>query len=127
MSNKINKNENQKYDLIERTAIFGENVIDFVKTVDKNEITRPLINQIVRSSTSIGANYMEADCAESRKDFEHKIGICRKEAKETMHWFRMLARAINKDHETCRLLWKESQEFVFIFSTIIKKSKSVER
>ncbi|NTW27539.1 MAG: four helix bundle protein [Candidatus Moranbacteria bacterium] len=127
MSNKIQKEKNQKYDLIERTAIFGENVIDFIKTVDKNEITRPLINQIVRSATSIGANYMEADCAESKKDFEHKMGICRKEAKETMHWFRMIVCAINKDHETCRLLWKEAQEFVFIFSAIIKNSKAAEK
>ena len=124
MPNKIPKEKNQKYDLIERTAIFGENVIDFIKTVDKNEITRPLINQIIRSATSIGANYMEADCAESKKDFEHKMGICRKEAKETMHWLRMIAHAINKNQDTCRLLWKESQEFVFIFSAIIKKSKS---
>jgi four helix bundle protein len=127
MPNKISKEKNQKYDLIERTAIFGENVIDFIKTVDKNEITRPLINQIVRSATSIGANYMEADCAESKKDFEHKMGICRKEAKETMHWFRMMARAINKNQDTCRFLWKEAQEFVFIFSAIIKKSKSIEK
>ena len=49
---------NQKYDLEERTAIFGENIIEFVKTLEKNEINRPLINQIVRSATSIGANYM---------------------------------------------------------------------
>ncbi len=125
MSNKIQKEKNGKYDLIERTALFGENIIDFIKTVDKNEVTRPLINQIVRSATSIGANYMEADGAESKKDFEHKIGICRKEAKETMHWLRMIARAINKDHEICRILWKESQEFVFIFSAIIKNSRMV--
>lgn len=122
MSNKI---KNQKYDLIERTAVFGEEIIDFAKEIRKNEITRPLVSQIVRSATSIGANYMEADAAESKKDFVHKIGICRKEAKETMHWLRMIAHAIQKeDQDKCRLFWKEAQEFVFIFSSIITKSKS---
>jgi four helix bundle protein len=67
---------------------------------------------------------MEADAAESKKDFEHKIGISRKEAKEMMHWLRMLAKAnpiIKKDE--CRKLWKEAQELVFIFSAIISKSR----
>jgi four helix bundle protein len=117
-------NKNKKYDLLERTASFGENVIDFLKTIQRNELTRPLINQIVRSATSVGANYMEADVAESKKDFIHKLGICRKEAKETMHWLRMIARVGINEQDECRKLWKESQEFVFIFSSIITKSKS---
>ncbi|EKE18780.1 MAG: hypothetical protein ACD_9C00240G0006 [uncultured bacterium] len=122
MTNEVQNQKDKKYDLVERTAIFGENMIDFLKIVEKNEITRPLINQCIRSATSIGANYMEADCAESKKDFRHKIGICKKESKETMHWMRMIARAVGKESE-CRVLWREAQEFTFIFAAIINNSK----
>lgn len=122
MSNKAPNQNDKKYDLIERTAIFGENVIDFLKAIEKNEITRPLINQCIRSVTSIGANYMEADGAESKRDFIHKIGICKKESKETMHWMRMIARATSKESE-CRAFWKEAQELTFIFATIINNSR----
>lgn len=59
------------YDLEERTAKFGENIIDFIKSLEKNEINKPLINQIIRSATSIGANYMEANQASSKKDFKN--------------------------------------------------------
>jgi len=121
MTNKAQNQNEKKYDLIERTAVFGENTIDFFKIIEKNEITRPLINQCIRSVTSIGANYMEADGAESKKDFRHKIGICKKESKETMHWMRMIARATRRESE-CRILWKEAQELTFIFSAIINKS-----
>jgi four helix bundle protein len=122
MSNQI-PNQNNKYDLIERTAKFGESIIDFLNTLPRNEINRPLISQIVRSGTSVGANYMEADGAVSKKDFENKIGICRKEAKETMHWLRMIAKANSSGKEGCRKLYKESQELVWIFSSIINNSK----
>ena len=61
------------YDLEERTAVFGENIIDFVKTLPLNIVNKSLISQVARSATSIGANYMEADGAESKKDFRHKI------------------------------------------------------
>lgn len=123
MTNKV-QNPKPKYDLEERTASFGEDIIEFAQVVVKNEITRPLVNQIVRSGTSIGANYMEADAAESKKDFEHKIGISRKEAKETMHWLRMIAKADFGKKGDCRRLWKEAQELVFIFSSIINGSKN---
>ncbi len=115
-----------KFDLEERTAKFGEAVILFLKTIQKNEITRPLVGQLVRSSTSIGANYMEADGAESRKDFIHKLGICKKECKETKHWLRMISTAENSVQEKCRELWKEAQELTLIFSAIIKNTKNKE-
>jgi len=108
-----------KYDLEERTARFGESVIGFVQGLQKNPVNSPLISQIVRSATSIGANYMEADGAESKKDFYHKIGICKKEAKETMHWLRMLATANQKEKDSCRTLWKEAHELTLIFSSIV--------
>jgi len=70
MTNKAeNPNDKKVYDLEERTALFGENVIDFVKTLPQDRVNNELISQIIRSSTSIGANYMEADGAESKKRF----------------------------------------------------------
>lgn len=115
-------NDKKKYDLEERTAKFGEDVIDFLKTVKANEINRPLISQLVRSSTSIGANYVEADGAVSKKDFKNKIAICRKEAKETKHWLRMIANAVPEKKDECRILWKEVQELTLIFSAIINSA-----
>ncbi|MCX6719031.1 MAG: four helix bundle protein [Candidatus Taylorbacteria bacterium] len=124
MTNQIqsSKSKNIKaYDLSERTAIFGESVIDFVRYLGVGTINRPIISQLIRSSTSIGANYMEADGAESKKDFIHKIAICKKESKETMHWFRMLAKANPEVKDKCRLHWKEAHELALIFSAICKK------
>lgn len=106
------------YDLEERTAKFGESVIRFTKTLPRNEITRPLINQIVRSATSIGANYMEANQASSKKDFRNKI--CRKESNETKHWLRMISCAVAEKADDCRVLWKEAHELTLIFSKITK-------
>ena len=70
-----NPNNKKKYDLSERTAKFGEYVIEFCQNLSNTPINRPLISQFIRAGTSIGANYMEADCAESKKDFKHKIGL----------------------------------------------------
>lgn len=80
-----NSKTTKKYDLEERTAKFGEDVIEFAKKIPKNVITIPIINQLIKAGTSVGGNYCEADCTESRKDFEHKLGICKKEAKESKH------------------------------------------
>lgn len=111
------KKENH-YNLEERTAKFGEDVIDFVKKLSVDSINKPLISQLIRSATSIGANYMEANGAESKKDFFHKIYTCKKEAKETMHWLRMIAKANNNTSEECRKYWQEAKELVMIFSKI---------
>ena len=124
MSNKIQSSKDTKvYDLSERTSLFGENIIGFVKSIPDTPVNRPLVSQIVRSATSIGANYMEADGAESKKDFQHKIAICKKESKETMHWLRMLAKAYPSSQIECRKYWKESQELALIFSSIINNMK----
>src|SRR3989338_8967478 len=125
ISNKMTKGKNEKiYDLEERTAIFGEAIIEFAKKIPKNVITMSLINQIVRAGTSIGANYCEADCAESKKDFEHKLGICKKEAKETKHWLRMITKAVPPCIEEAKKLWNESNELQLIFIAIVKKSRN---
>ncbi|MDP3012722.1 MAG: four helix bundle protein [Candidatus Subteraquimicrobiales bacterium] len=116
-----NPNVKNKYDLTERTSEFGAGIIIFVKSIKENNINHPIINQLVRSATSIGANYMEADCAESKKDFIHKIGISKKEAKETTHWLHMLATAEPNEAEKCRKLWQEAHELTLIFSAIVKR------
>jgi len=107
-----------KYDLEERTAKFGENVIMFSKKIPVNSITMSLITQLVKSATSVGANYCEADNAESRKDFKHKIGICKKEAKESKHWIRIMVKAVPEFREEAIPLWKEAKELTLIFNAI---------
>jgi len=125
MTNQIqNPNDKNKYDLTERTSNFGAGTIIFAKAIRENNVNRPIINQLVRSATSVGANYMEADCAESKKDFQHKIGICKKEAKETTHWLHMLAIAEPSKKEHCRKLWQEAHELTLIFSAINRKSNA---
>jgi len=117
-------NDKKVYDLEERTARFGESVIDFAKTLPRNLVNNQLIGQIVRSGTSIGANYMEADGAESKKDFRHKIAICKKESKETRHWLRMITRANPNKKNECTKLSNEAQELTLIFSSILLSSKN---
>jgi len=113
----------KKYDLEERTACFGEAVIDFAKSLRRDEITGPLIAQVIRSGTSVGANYLEADATITKKDFRHKIALCAREAKETKHWLRMLARANADRKAACRQLWQEAQELALIFSAIQRSAK----
>lgn len=107
-----------KYPLEERTALFSENIISLCKKAPKNIITIPIIDQLIRSGLSIGANYCEANGAASKKDFKNKIFICKKESKETKYWLRMLAKSTNSLVNECRKLWKEAQELTMIFSKI---------
>lgn len=110
------------YDLEERTSKFAEDVIDLCKKAPKDTVTIPIIGQLVRSSTSMGANYCEANGASSKKDFKNKIFICKKESIETKYWLRMLAKACEELTQACRDLWKEAQELTLIFSKIAKSS-----
>lgn len=113
-----------KRDLQERTAKFGEAVIVFCKTLERNAISTPLITQLVRSATSIGANYMEANSASSKKDFTNKIFICKKEAEETKHWLRMLSSCFTDRKDRLRLFWREAQELTMIFQKITNSLRS---
>ena len=112
-----------KYDLEERTASFGEGVIRLCQTIKQDAIMRPLIQQLVRSATSIGANYMEANGASSKKDFVNKIFICKKEAQETKHWLRMLASCLPDKKASIRSLWEECQQLTLIFQKIASSSR----
>ncbi len=117
-----------EYDLEERTIKFSENIITLVKSVKLNEINKSLINQLIRSTTSVGANYCEANGASSKKDFRNKIHICKKEIKETKYWLQLLAKAEPIFKEKIKILWKEAQELTLIFSkitsTMNKKNKN---
>ncbi len=112
-----------KYDLAGRTLEFAENIIEFAKMLPENSIIYPLRSQFIRSGTSIGANYHEADSAESRKDFFHKIGLCRKEAKETMYWLQLIIKALPAQEDKCQILLKEAHELTLIFSAIFKRNQ----
>lgn len=109
-----------KFDLRIRTSAFGKQALLLCNGIRETSITRPLISQLVRSSTSIGANYMEASCASSRKDFRNKIYIAKKEIQETKHWLNMLTDFVS-DHETLTRIDKECTELLLIFQAITTK------
>lgn len=98
------------FDLEERTALFGEMVIEFAKLVPVNPVTTRLISQLVGAGTSVGANYCEADDSVSKKKFRNKIGTCKKEARETKFFTRMMVKAVPELREQGKPLWKEANE-----------------
>jgi four helix bundle protein len=115
--------EKPVYDLEERTARCGEAVIDFAKTMPQNPVTNRIIGQLVGAGTSVGANYVEADDAVSKKEFLKNIGTCRKEARETKHFLRMAVRAVPELKPQARILWQEARELHLIFSKIRRSGK----
>ncbi len=119
----MNKGENRKYDLNERTLVFSKNLVFLLKKIPKDTISIPIISQCIRAGTSIGANYAEADCAESRKDFEHKIAICKKESKETVYWLKILIEIAPEFKNDLETITREAVEFQLIFASIINRSK----
>ena len=110
--------EERTYDLEERTARFGEAIIDFAKTVPQGAVTHRIISQLVGAGTSVGANYVEADDAVSKKEFLKSIGTCKKEAREVKHFLRMAVRANPELKSQARKLWTEAKELHLIFSRI---------
>lgn len=114
----------QEYNLEERTAKLGEAVIDLCKKIKPSIINKPIILQLIRSSTSIGANYCEANGTSSKQDFKNKIHICKKEAIETKHWLRMLAKTNPEITSELKSIWQETQELTLIFSKIIGSLKN---
>jgi four helix bundle protein len=104
--------------LEKRTSDFGVAVIELCKTVKITVINRSIIDQLVRSATSIGANYMEANNASSRKDFTNKIFICKKEAQETRHWLKMLFSTNPERKDEIDELSDECRQLILIFQKI---------
>jgi four helix bundle protein len=111
------------YDLEERTARFGEAVIDFARSIPQDAVTNRIISQLVGAATSVGANYAEADDAVSKKEFLKSIGTCRKETRETKHFLRMAVRAVPELKPDARKLWLEARELHLIFSKIWRSGK----
>lgn len=107
-----------KYNLEERTAKLAEQVIVLCKSIKLSAYNRRTIEQLIASSGSIGANYCEANESESKKDFIHKIGIAKKEIKESMHWLRLLATIHPEKNTEIKVIWKETKELLLIFSKI---------
>jgi four helix bundle protein len=111
------------YDLEDRTARFGEAVIDFAKTIPPNAVTARIISQLVGAGTSVGANYVEADDAVSKKEFLKSIGTCKKETREVKHFLRMAVRAVPECKSEARKLWREARELHLIFSKIWRSGR----
>ena len=111
------------YDLEERTSRLGEKIILFAKKIPWNPVNNRLVDQLVGAGTSIGANYCEADDGISRADFKHRISICRKEARETKFFLRMVATSEPSLKLEARELWQEAHSPHLIFSRIWRSTK----
>ncbi len=111
------------YDLEDRTLEFSKRIIHLVKTFPKNTINFNLIDQVIRSGTSVGANYREANETETKKDFLFRIRICRKEAKETLYWLNLIVEANPEFQINIEPLLQEVLELVKIFAAILNKSR----
>jgi len=116
------KNSKQ-YDLEERTFLFAKRVREFVRKIQKDSANIEDSKQLVRSSGSVGANYIEANEALSKKDFVMRIKICRKEAKESRYWLRLLHITDEELGTECNLLAIEATELMNIFGAILRKSE----
>jgi len=110
------------YDLEERTLIFAQEVISFTQKLSRNIANIEIIKQLIRSSGSVGANYIEANESLSKKDFVLRIKICRKEAKETIYWLKLLLVLENREEDRKELI-QEATELMKIFGSIIEKCK----
>jgi four helix bundle protein len=106
------------YDLEKRTREFSKEIIKFFVKINKNKLNENIISQLIRSATSVGANYCEANGASSRKDFKNKIFICRKEIQETEYWIELLATASPEEKEVLKNLWQEAHALTLIFNKI---------
>ncbi len=108
------------YDLEERTALFGGDVIAFLKKVPVDAITRRLIDQLSGAGTSVGANYREADDAPSRKSYKSSISTCKREAREAKFFIRMIVAAAPELKDEARALWHEAKELHLIFCKLYR-------
>jgi four helix bundle protein len=114
--------QKRPYDLHERTALFGESINKLCRSVKVTPVTGVLIRQLVRAGTSVGANHEEADDADTKKDFRYKIGLCKREAKESRYWLRQLKVALPEQVEVLEPLRQEARELTLIFAAIVRSS-----
>ncbi|MBU0648844.1 four helix bundle protein [Patescibacteria group bacterium] len=97
----------------------GLNAIKLCQGIELDNINKIIIDQLIRSATSVGANYMEANGASSRRDFKNKIHICKKECQETKHWLKMFSLCEPRQKDKIAEVWKEAQQLTLIFGKII--------
>jgi len=107
-------------ELLNRTFLFGVNTLTFLNTLPYSIANKVIINQLAKSSTSIGANYEESQAAESKDDFIHKIGIASKEARESKFWLRVLKELLKDENQKkqLKILLEESEQLCKIFTSI---------
>ena len=110
----------QVNDLRPRLVEFSKRAIRFARDMEQNTVSRPLISQFVRSATSVGANYHEAQSGISRKDFRAKLYISLKEADETFYWLELLE-PFTQEQKDIVYLKQECKEICKILQTIAKK------
>lgn len=121
----MDQHQNSKrYDLEDRTLEFGKRIIRICKSLPKNTVNFKLVDQVIRSGTSMGANYREANETETKKDFQFRIRICRKEGKETVYWLNLIIEANPDFEKRITPLMQETIELVKIFASILEKSKT---
>ena len=114
------------YDIRERTFRFAVRVIMAVRNLPDDSASRVVAYQLAKSATSVGANVEEADGAESKRDFVHKMSIARKEARESRYWIRISRASLTNDSEWSSLQ-QESEEITRILSAIINSAQSNKR
>src|SRR3989338_1314250 len=112
-----------KFDLEDRTSVFAKNCIDLCKGLPRNSISNSLIGQLVRAAGSVGANYREANDSITRKEFFHKIGLCRREAKESKYWLELIGHSEARYRSEADRLSDEAFQLANIFATIGKNGR----
>lgn len=115
--------DKKRFDLEERTSRFAQAVINFVGVLPKTIINSEIIKQVVRSSCSIGANYIEANESLSKKDYVFRVKVCKKETKETIYWLKLLELKDEIKQKKQKALIVESTELMKIFGSIVEKLK----
>ncbi|MBI4022593.1 four helix bundle protein [Candidatus Berkelbacteria bacterium] len=114
----------KKFDLIPRCVTFAKATREFVKQLPQSDHNREYARQLIRSSSAIGANYIEANEALGSKDFYYRIGIARKEAKETRYWLELIDTVERTRLDATRVdLAQEAHELKLIFSSILEKRR----
>jgi len=111
------------YDLEERTLKYAKEIVELVKVCPKTVANSEFVRQLIRSSSSVGANYIEAREALSNKDFAMRVKICRKEVKESIYWLKLIEIKDNDSEKEKQSMITESTELLKIFASIVEKLK----
>lgn len=119
--------QNAEKDLKARTTTFSLRVIKMYSSLPKSTVAQVLGKQVLRSATSVGANYREADRARSRAEFISKMGDCLRELDETAYWLELFVESGELKAEALKELRDEANQLIAIFVTIIKRSKETDR